>query len=153
MVQTEQNILPKAGLQAGSGESGNLTDPAHSELIKQADRCRGEPEPFERPKLDPGVSAELSFLLRAGERAEAGRGDLEGAAELYRVAARETAPPDVRRLALARLAALESRRGESEEAKRLWSELVEAAVRSSAVSPPGWSWATPDSSASRSIPR
>jgi len=79
-----------------------------------------EPVPLESLRMPIDAPERLAFFLREGERAEHVARDLDGAAGFYRMATADTVPPGVRRIALARLAALESRRGNRTAALEHW---------------------------------
>ena len=83
-----------------------------------------EPIPFEPLDLPADTPTDLVLMLEDAERTENREGEEESAASLYRLAAAESESPEVRRLALFHLAALEDRRGNQEDAVLAFTELL-----------------------------
>jgi signal transduction histidine kinase len=83
-----------------------------------------EPAPFASPSLPEDAPTDFVLMIEDAERMETLPGEEGGAAALYRLAAAESESEPIRRLALYRLAALEGRRGRTEEAALAWTELM-----------------------------
>jgi len=79
-----------------------------------------EPVALESMRVPVDVPERLAFFLREGGRSEHVAKDLRSAAGFYGMAAGDAVPPRIRRIALARLGALESRRGNRAAALEHW---------------------------------